>query len=306
MGAAPGGARTRGRLAGRTYCSTSPSSSSGGAATARGASARREAAREGAERRLALPRLQRCAPACVAPRAHGAPIVAISRPARAREGRGALCGLDRRPIGRHERAATSRRLRRRSGARHGGADVAAAAGAARLAERRRPRRTLPCRAVRVIAAARSRAAPPVRVARRGVRVAALQLRGAHCFVRRVSGAQGQRSATLANLHAPSHAISRHHATAQAPPGSGVFEAGDDDEEEPWERSEQLLRIAASTRSDTRTCTHALPHAAPNTPPRSRHQARAAFGRRVRQRVVRVCAGAGHAPLGDTHLAGTRR
>jgi hypothetical protein len=52
------------------------------------------------------------------------------------------------------------------------------------------------------------------------------------------------------------------ATAQAPPGSGVFEAGDDDEEEPWERSEQLLRIAASTRSDTRTCTHALPHRTP--------------------------------------------
>lgn len=37
----------------------------------------------------------------------------------------------------------------------------------------------------------------------------------------------------------------------------MFEAGDDDEEEPWERSEQLLRIAASTRRDTRASSRAL-------------------------------------------------
>lgn len=81
-GAAPGGARTRGRLAGRTYCSTSPGSSSGGAATARGATARRGASarRERAASRLALPRLQRCELACVAPRAHGVPKAAISHP----------------------------------------------------------------------------------------------------------------------------------------------------------------------------------------------------------------------------------
>jgi hypothetical protein len=37
----------------------------------------------------------------------------------------------------------------------------------------------------------------------------------------------------------------------------VFEAGDDEEEEPWERSEQLLRIAASTRRDSRASSRAL-------------------------------------------------
>jgi hypothetical protein len=44
---------------------------------------------------------------------------------------------------------------------------------------------------------------------------------------------------------------------QAAQDSGVFVLEDDAPEEAWERSGELARIAASTRTDTRTHTHTL-------------------------------------------------